>query len=142
MTTASMRSNEIQPPPSERNTVLGWLRKNLFGSVFDSILTVVALAIALGIIVPLTRWAFNTAQWSVVTDNFSLFMKGQYPIEQVWRLWLTYYLLAALIGLMWGVYVRGRSFAGFVLLATPIFLALVALLLGATAGACRWPQER
>ncbi|MCO6450370.1 MAG: amino acid ABC transporter permease [Caldilineales bacterium] len=134
MTTAPFTPSEVLPPPTERYTILGWLRKNLFGSVFDSILTVIAVVVALGIIIPLTRWALTTAQWAVVTDNFALFIKGQYPIDQVWRLWLSYYLLAALIGLMWGVYVRGRSFAGFVLVAVPLFVGLVAIILGAVTG--------
>ncbi|MCP4165356.1 MAG: amino acid ABC transporter permease [Chloroflexi bacterium] len=133
MTTARA-SSEVLPPPTQRYSILGWLRNNLFGSITDTILTVVALVIAVGFSFAFFRWAFSVANWAVVVDNFPLFMKGQYPIDQVWRLWLCVYLLAALTGLIWGVFVQGRIITGVILLEVPVFLALAALGLGAPTG--------
>ena len=99
----------------------------------DSLLTLISLAVILGILIPLIRWATVTAQWAVIHDNIGLFMKGQYPADQVWRLWLCLYLFGAVLGLLWGVYVRQREAVGWVLAGVPIVLAAIALIFGASA---------
>ncbi|RME81951.1 MAG: amino acid ABC transporter permease [Caldilineae bacterium] len=133
-TTLTTGKQEILPPPTERYTVLGWIRKNLFGSWFDGILTIVGLAFIIYAGVGSLRWAFTSARWSVITDNFALFMKGQYPLEQVWRLWVGLYLLAFVVGLLWGVFVRQRSFTAWVLLGAPVLFALIVLIIGGSGG--------
>ena len=42
-TAAPTRNTPILTPPSTDSGVLGWVRKNLFGSVFDTILTLLAI---------------------------------------------------------------------------------------------------
>ena len=41
-TAVTTRNTPILAPPSTDSGVLGWLRKNLFGSAFDTILTLLA----------------------------------------------------------------------------------------------------
>ena len=96
---SSMR--KALPPPSERSTILGWLSKNLFDGWWNSALTVVALGLILALLRPLFGWALNTARWDVIPANINLIMRGQYPAEQVGRLWIVLILLAFVVGFAW-----------------------------------------
>lgn len=129
MSVLSPTHGEVLPPPTERYTVLGWLRRNLFSTWYNGLLTLLAVGLVVWIAVPTWRWARTEARWNVITDNFGLFMKGQYPLDQVWRLWLCLYLVALSAGLMWGVTVRRREVVGWVLLLVPV-LTGIGLLLG------------
>ncbi len=123
MTTTLTAKKEVLPPPTERFTVLGWLKKNLFGTWFDAILTVITGAFIVYVLYMGLRWIFTTAQWAAVTDNLQLYMKGQYPASEDWRLWLLVYLFAFIMGLMWGVFLRRAETVAWVLLAIPVLLA-------------------
>ncbi len=116
-------TKDILPPPTERFTLLGWMKKNLFGSIWDSILTVVAGAFLVWLIYAVITWIVAKAQWAAVTDNLQLFMKGQYPAAADWRLWLLLYILAMIAGLMWGLALKRAGGVGWVLLAVPVVLA-------------------
>jgi general L-amino acid transport system permease protein len=96
-TAAHTSTTRILPPPSERGGVLGWLRKNLFGSLFDTILTLLALGFLYLVLRPLVTWIVS-ADWSVIPANFTLILRGPYPEEAVERLWLCLYLLFGLVG--------------------------------------------
>jgi len=123
MTTSA--ESKMLAPPTERYTVLGWLRRNLFGSIPDSILTIIALWITYLMLAPTLKWVFEEARWQVIPDNLKLFMVGRFPVEYVWRIWLAVYLLGALTGFVWGVWVKGREVAAYVLLGIPVFLAVL-----------------
>ena len=123
MTTTLTAKKEVLPPPTERFTVLGWLKKNLFGTWFDAVLTVITGAFVVYVLYMGLRWIFTTAQWAAVTDNLQLYMKGQYPASEDWRLWLLVYLFAFIMGLMWGVFLRRAETVAWVLLAIPVLLA-------------------
>lgn len=123
---------DILPPPTERYTILGWMRKNLFGSWLDALLTLITAAFALVVFVPTIRWATTTARWEVIPGNLELFLFGSYPRDQVWRLWLCLWLLALVVGMLWGVYVRSRNLVG------PLLLALPALGILATLASGLW----
>ncbi len=116
---------EVLPPPSERNTVVGWLRKNLFSGWGNSLLTIVSIVLIVAVMRPFLTWAFNTAEWAVIPANWNLLMRGQYPAEEVWRLWLTLYLLAAVVGLGWGVWGRNVRGTTLVVFSIPLLLMLL-----------------
>ncbi len=120
------------PPPTERYTILGWLKKNLFDGWFNSLLTVVMAALLFGLLRPLFNWAFNTAEWAVIPANFNLIMRGQYPAELVWRLWLVLYLLAFVIGFVWAANSKTIQGELIVLFALPLLLLLVPFFTGET----------
>jgi len=113
------------PPPGESASIPGWVRKNLFSSVWNSIQTILALGLLYLLARAALSWVIEQAQWGVVIDNFRLLMVGQYPINLVWRVWLCLYLIAAVTGLSWGVWARDRWQAGAVILAILIVLGLV-----------------
>lgn len=118
-------TTEVLAPPTERYTILGWLRKNLFGSVGDSLLTILAIWLTYAMLQPTLTWAFGEARWLVVANNLKLFMVGRYPVEELWRVWAVLYLLALVIGLAWGAWVKGREISGYVMLGIPVVLALL-----------------
>ncbi|OQX64519.1 MAG: amino acid ABC transporter permease [Anaerolinea sp. 4484_236] len=122
MTTST---SEVLAPPTERYTVLGWLKRNLFSSFGDSLLTIFAIWLTYAMLKPSLAWGFGEAKWQVVADNLKLFMVGRYPAEQLWRVWVVLYLLAAVIGFTWSVWVKGKEKAGYVLIGIPVFLALL-----------------
>lgn len=126
-TAASASTTRILPPPSERGGLLGWLRKNLFGSLFDTILTLLALGFLYLVLRPLLTWVIN-ADWSVIPANFTLILRGPYPAEAVGRLWICLYLLFGLAGFSWGVWFRQLQPATLVVLLLPALLALIPFL--------------
>ena len=126
MTTSSAPIvREILPPPSERKTAFGWLRKNLFNGWGNSLLTVVSVIVIVAILRPFLSWAFGTAEWAVIPANWNLLMRGQYPAEEVWRLWACLYLLGAVVGLSWGVWGRNARGTTIVVFALPLLLMLL-----------------
>src|SRR3954454_12801006 len=52
-----------QRPPVVTSGVIGWLRANLFNSVFNTILTILAVYLLVLTVPPLIRWAFIDAVW-------------------------------------------------------------------------------
>jgi general L-amino acid transport system permease protein len=94
-----IRPEEIKPPVT-RVGALGWIRTNLFNSVFNSCLTILTLYLLWKTVPPLIRWAFidsawNTtgaecraaggACWSIVAKNFRFILFGFFPYEMQWR---------------------------------------------------------
>ncbi len=83
MTTAT----EVIRPPRTEVGVLGWLKKNLFGTWYDALLTIGSVAFISVALYGVTNWALNTAEWGVVTTNIKVFMVGRYPYSEIWRIW-------------------------------------------------------
>jgi general L-amino acid transport system permease protein len=126
---AAIDTVEMKPP---RLTVgpLAWLRKNLFSSWYNVALTFLAAWLLYLVLNPAIDWATTEARWGVIEANLTLFMVGQYPREQIGRVWLTIFILAALIGLSWGVWKNAaRGFALMALGSGAAFI-LIALYFG------------
>ena len=111
-------------PPVERFTILAWMRRNLFSDLFNSILTVVAVAFILFMAQRLLAWV-AASDWAVIPANFHLIMRGQYPSAEGWRLWLVIYLLAAVVGLMWKLISGQFGTSARAVFALPFFLMLI-----------------
>jgi general L-amino acid transport system permease protein len=99
------------------------MRRNLFNNWFNSILTLLSLVAIYFIGRAVLEWVVFTADWRPVTDNPILYLVGQYPRDQLWRVGASLLLVSFLMGMSWGVW-RGmlRSFAillaaGFAILA-------------------------
>ena len=115
----------ILPPPLERPTLLGWLYRNFFSSWFNVLLTIGAAALVYVVTKSVLGWALTEARWEVVLVNIRLLMVGQYPMAQVWRVWLCVHMLAAIGGLSWGIWIRRYRLLGALVLAAPMALALM-----------------
>ena len=116
---------EALPPLTERSTILGWLRKNLFYSWGSSILTILSSLIIFWAARGLLIWIFTVANWRVVTVNLRLILLGQYPIDQVWRVWILLYLLSFLAGNSLAIWARGARRASLIVAAIPVALAVL-----------------
>jgi general L-amino acid transport system permease protein len=123
MTTVEM------PPPRLTVGPLAWLRKNLFSTWYNAALTFVALWILYALVPPVMQWALTEARWGVIEANLTLFMIGQYPRDQLWRVWLTIFMLGALIGLSWGVWREAARGFAFIALGAGLAFALIGVLL-------------
>lgn len=103
--------DQIKPPVSSVG-VVGWGKRNLFDGWFNSILTIVILALMFQIVPPFVRWAFMDAHWlpsgagcqdgqgacwSVISANFRFIIFGFYPHELQWRPLLAMVILVALL---------------------------------------------
>lgn len=64
------------------------MRKNLFNTGYNSILTLVCLWLIYKLGGGFLSWAIALADWQVVTENFRLFFVGRYPPQLYWRLWI------------------------------------------------------
>lgn len=109
-------------PPGERGTG-AWVRKNLFATPLDSVLTVLGLLLVAFILPPFIDWAFLSAQWTgadrsvcatvaqggeqpdgwsgacwaFVNAKFMQFMLGRYPDAERWRPLLTAAIFVVLL---------------------------------------------
>ncbi|MCG8611167.1 MAG: amino acid ABC transporter permease, partial [Pseudomonadales bacterium] len=90
------------PPPASEVGVVGWLRKNLFSSPFNSVLTILALYGLYLTLPPMVNWLFIDAAWRgtdravcdgegigacwvFVSARFNQFIYGTYPEMEQWR---------------------------------------------------------
>lgn len=96
-------------PPPEGSSFVARVRRNLFNSWGNTILTILASLFIFWAVHSLLIWVFTVAHWSVIWANLRLFLVGQYPLSEVWRLWLAMYLLAFLSGNSFAIWARGFS---------------------------------
>lgn len=121
-------------PRVQKPSPVTWVRKNLFNSWFNAILTVVLAVVIGGALFRLLTWAFGDAEWAVVTENFGQYMAGLYPPASYWRLWTVFAMIAALAGISWGVLARNQK---------QLFSRNVSIWLGAIAlFFILWPMTR
>jgi general L-amino acid transport system permease protein len=92
--------------------LLGWARENLFGSVPNTVLTLLALWLLWEVVPPLLSWGLFKAQWAgdgaacresggacwaLVTQRHRLMLFGLYPYDQHWRPLLATAIVIALL---------------------------------------------
>jgi len=120
----STTSQEIARPPSGPSPIL-WLKKNLFDTWYNTLLTFTAVAFVYFALRGILTWVLVTANWAPVTSSFKLFAVGQYPTEELWRVGAILFMVSFLMGISWGVWGGTiRTFA----LALAVALGVIALL--------------
>lgn len=93
---------EMRVPPGE------WLRKNLFNTWYNGLVTVIAVVVGAILIFYGGRFIFVTGQWEAVQRYLTLLMVGVFPRSELWRLVAQMYIVASALGLVWGT-VTARS---------------------------------
>lgn len=88
------------PAPIATKGIIHWLHKNLFDGWFNSILSILCLALLAKSIPPLVSWAIIDANWTggaeacatsqgacwaFIVSKFRVLLVGTYPQEFVWR---------------------------------------------------------
>ncbi|MGL5924004.1 amino acid ABC transporter permease [Chroococcidiopsis sp.] len=116
-------------PPNPPTSPLNWVQKNLFSTWYNSILTIVCLAVIIWGLSNFISWALTTAQWGVVGANLRLFFVGRFPPELYWRVWTALGLIIGLVGLCWGYIVRKSPlFSRTILCVLGVIIAAIVLL--------------
>ncbi|ACP25095.1 putative amino acid ABC transporter, permease protein [Sinorhizobium fredii NGR234] len=110
---AFVRSSMVDasPAPALESGVVSWLRKNLFATPKDTVLTIISLLILAWLVPPAIQWLFidaawtgggrgvcatlsqggsqpdgwSGACWAFVNAKFGQFVFGRYPLEERWR---------------------------------------------------------
>lgn len=126
-----MASKPVSTRPAAPSLV-DWLKKNLFSTWYNTLLTVASAAVIVLALRGILTWVFVTANWAPVTNSLRLFAVGQYPTDELWRLGAVLAMVSLLMGLSWGQWGGTiRTFAlalaaGFALIAVlPIDLYLI-----------------
>ncbi|HEY7382298.1 MAG TPA: amino acid ABC transporter permease [Beijerinckiaceae bacterium] len=111
---------EALPPPALERGVLGWLRQNLFATIPQALLTLLALYLVYVVVPPIIKFFITDAVWTgtsreacredvigrpvgacwaYVIDKINYFIYGSYPVSERWRVNIFFVLLA--IGVVW-----------------------------------------
>ena len=108
--TKAILSPSTRQTPAGSNGAIVWVRKNLFSSWSNSLLTLLCLWLMWELIPPLLDWVLFQANWFGSTradctkagacwvfihERFGQFMYGLYPHDQRWRI-----NVALLVGLL------------------------------------------
>ncbi len=96
-------------PQADNLTVVEWLKKNLFNTWYNSLLTLVILGLILWSGFGFITWATTAAKWDVIPANLPLFFVGRFPVDQYWRLWIMLGMISLLSGITWGFLARNTS---------------------------------
>jgi general L-amino acid transport system permease protein len=93
--------SEVLKPPRTEVGLLGWLKKNLFSTWYNALLTIFSVAFIYIVLRGVITWVVRDARWEVVTTNFRVFMIGRYPGEEAWRVWVSLGIVVFLAMLTW-----------------------------------------
>ena len=127
---APWTATPMERPPLATVGVVGWLRKNLFSTWWNTAITLLTAALILSVAIPSAHWAVREANWAVITRNLGVFAWGRYPAAQAWRTGVSLLLAVTLAGLTWQAWRRPPSrLRRWVLFGWLITPAIVALLL-------------
>jgi general L-amino acid transport system permease protein len=125
MATAARPVSERLAPPRDESGFIGWLRKNLFNTWYNTILTLLAAALLFTLLRAMVEYVFVIADWRPITFNPILYLVGQFPIDQLWRVGASALLVSLLLGVSWRTW--GKALRGFAL-AFGIGLLIIAVL--------------
>lgn len=120
-----MSPSTASPPPVVRLSIWQWMRVNLFNSWWNALLTVLTSLLVFWFVRGVLIWALNEAQWSVIPANLRLILVGQYPREQLWRVWIALLLLAFLMGNVFAIWAGQLKRMAQTLSVVPLLLALL-----------------
>ncbi|PCI05186.1 MAG: amino acid ABC transporter permease [Hyphomicrobiales bacterium] len=135
------KDTPTRKPPLNESSLLGWLKINLFDTLFSSVLTILVLIAIFFAVKSLWIWGISDGVWIAETrrecfkinidgacwagviawlDNI---FYGRYPREELWRINLGGLLLILWMLPLWLPRVRGKIFVGLSVVALYPFLA-------------------
>ncbi len=100
MSEPTMAKREYLKAPLRKIGAIAWLRENLFNTWYNSLLTLLTLAVLWMLVPPLFQWAFvdslwnssseacrdiDGACWSIIPRNIQFILFGFFPEGQIWR---------------------------------------------------------
>ncbi len=89
-----------QPTPRGTREPAGeWVKKNLFNNWYNSLITLVIAVGGLWAIWAGLRFVIH-ADWAIVRNVHRIFMIGQFPRDELWRPWVSGYVVVGTVGLV------------------------------------------
>ncbi|MCP5081635.1 MAG: amino acid ABC transporter permease [Alphaproteobacteria bacterium] len=136
------------PPPASTVGIVGWMRANLFSDWINTVLTLIGMYLVYITLQTVIDWAFIRAVWTgednkacldkevgfhvgacwaFVGSKFSQFVYGRYPLEERWRVDITF--LVGAVGLAWMIIENApyRKWVAIFMLALFPLMALILL---------------
>jgi general L-amino acid transport system permease protein len=95
-------------PPERRLPPREWARENLFGTGFDTFLTIVFGLVVAWLVYRLGRFVLVDARWEIIERNITNLMVSRFPRDELWRVWAALLVLAASLGLGAGTTAAAR----------------------------------
>jgi general L-amino acid transport system permease protein len=95
-----------------RSAASTWLRKNLFRSRLDGVVTVTSAVVIAYLLYRVVRFVLLTGRWEIVRVNLKLLMVGRYPDVHLPRVAVSLVVAALVVGLIAGVVHRRQVEAG------------------------------
>jgi general L-amino acid transport system permease protein len=92
---------EVIKPPRTEVGLLGWLKKNLFSTWYNVLLTIFSIAFIYVVLRAVITWVVRDARWEVVVVNLKVFMIGRYPAKEAWRVLASLGIVVLLAMLTW-----------------------------------------
>ena len=90
---------------------VSWARENLFNSRFNTLLSLTAIVAGSILVFLVVRFVLFQANWGLVAINRRLFFVGSYPSDEMYRIWISLFLVGVLVTLTYGLWVgRLRPF--------------------------------
>lgn len=93
-----------------QNSQIFWLRKNLFNTWYNSLLTIICLAFIFWASRGIITWATTQAQWAVIRVNLRLFLVGRFPQTLYWRVWIVLAIASILTATNIGILFNKQNF--------------------------------
>ena len=135
------------PPPNQQPGAVKWVRENLFSSIGSGVLTILGLVFLALIVPPLVNWAIidsvvlgaesrlecrainpDGACWAFIYRRWDQFIYGFYPDSEIWRVNLSFVLIAVTIAI--ALVEKLRAMKGALLIAIIIPLVCAVLIVG------------
>ena len=133
--------SEVLKPPITEVGLLGWLKKNLFSTWYNTLLTILSLAFVYVALRAIITWVVRDARWRVVTVNFRVFMIGRYPGEEAWRVLVSLGIVVLLAVLTWVFRRAEGAIRRWLVIGWLLSLPLIGILLrGFSRGSAFLPQ--
>lgn len=92
---------EPEPRPQTRLSPGAWARANLFDSTTNAVITVIVGLIGGFLTWKAIAWLISI-DFTIIRDTLRIFMIGQFPDDELWRLWAAGMVLMVAIGLIAG----------------------------------------
>ncbi len=117
---------------------MNWLRKNLFSTWYNSLLTIICVVIIFFCGWNLISWIITQAQWQVVEANLRLFMVGRYPQSLYWRVWISGLIASTLTFLTVGVFLAKQDLSQITLIITAFLFGILSTVLPVNTNSRLW----
>lgn len=131
----------IVSPPVVKFGILRWVRINLFGNIFDSLVTLCVVLFLLWVVPAVLSWLFfdsvglsgdealcqsaSGACWPFMREKARLILFGTYPYEQQWRAALACLVVIGLVATLMLVRMKPDRMIVLWIIGTTLFIVLM-----------------